>query len=276
MDPKVIKEIGNWSEIKLQIVKDYAAAYSKILANQSPLKHVYVDAFAGAGVHTSKITKDVVLGSPLNALYTNPPFKELHLIDLDGDKIDWLRTFTQGNDNVHLYNGDCNAILINQVFPQLTFQSYKRAICLLDPYGLHLKWDVIKTAADLGTIEIFLNFPTMDMNRNALLKNIEAIDPNEAARMTAFWGDESWRSIAYAENPQQNLFGVEDPLKQSNEKIAEEFRKRLKDVAGFKFVPDPIPMKNSKGAIVYYLFFASQNETGNKIATHILNKQRKT
>lgn len=51
-------EIGYWSEVKLDIVRKYASAYSKILsARKSPrLEHVYVDAFAGAGVHISQKT----------------------------------------------------------------------------------------------------------------------------------------------------------------------------------------------------------------------------
>jgi len=42
--------------------------------------------------------------------------------------------------------------------------------------------------------------------------------------------------------------------KQPNDVIAEAFRERLKTVAGFKCVPSPLPMKNSRGAVVYYLF----------------------
>lgn len=62
-------EIGSWSEIKLEIVRKYAAAYSTIMAKQPSIKkHIYVDAFAGPGVHISRATGDFVLGSPLNAL----------------------------------------------------------------------------------------------------------------------------------------------------------------------------------------------------------------
>ena len=42
---------------------------------------------------------------------------------------------------------------------------------MLDPYGLHLDWEVIETAGKMRSIEIFLNFPIMDMNRNALWRN---------------------------------------------------------------------------------------------------------
>jgi three-Cys-motif partner protein len=42
-------EIGYWSEIKLEIIRKYAQAYSTILSKRR-LEHVYVDAFAGGGV----------------------------------------------------------------------------------------------------------------------------------------------------------------------------------------------------------------------------------
>ena len=269
-----VTEIGKWSEIKLQIIKEYAAAFSTVLTSHSYLKHDYIDAFAGAGVHISKATKELILGSPLNALYVEPPFDELYLIDLDGKKTEILRELTNEHKNVHVFDGDANRILLEEVFPKVRYEDYRRALCLLDPWGLHLNWEVLVRAAGMKSIEIFLNFPTMDMNRNSLPKNFELVDSRNNERMTAFWGDDTWKIAAYSESSQANLFGDPNFEKEPNAVIAERFRDRLKAVAGFKFVPEPIPMRNSNGAIVYYLFFASQNETGNKIATHILNKYR--
>ena len=48
--------------------------------------------------------------------------------------------------------------------------------------------------------------------------------------------------------------------------------KDLKKVAGFQHVPEPIPMRNTKGAIVYYLFFASPKPVAAKIVTDIFEK----
>jgi three-Cys-motif partner protein len=81
-------EIGYWSEVKLDIVKNYAVAYSTILAAQQRprLFHVYIDAFAGAGLHISKTRGRLVPGSPLNALEVQPPFREYHCIDLKREK----------------------------------------------------------------------------------------------------------------------------------------------------------------------------------------------
>jgi three-Cys-motif partner protein len=264
-------QIGYWSQVKLDIVREYAQAYSRILAKQARFQHVYVDAFAGAGVHQLKTSGELVPGSPLNALSVDPPFRELHLIDLDGAKIAHLRSLVGNRPNVFLYEEDCNAVLLNRVFPRLRYEDYRRALCLLDPYGLTLDWKVIEAAGRMKTIEIFLNFPIMDMNRNALWSDPANVDPTDIERMNAFWGDASWRDITYSE--QLSLLGEGDLVKKaSNDDIVKAFQARLKDVAGFKHVPKPIPMRNSKNAIVYYLFFASHNETGARIARDILRK----
>src|SRR5437870_878445 len=78
-----LDEIGYWSEVKLDIIREYAKAYSTNLSAQArpALYHAYIDAFAGAGVHVSKTTGDEVEGSPLIALNTQPPFREYHFID---------------------------------------------------------------------------------------------------------------------------------------------------------------------------------------------------
>ena len=78
-------EIGIWSEVKLAIIREYAAAYARILdatrRDSIPsLRWLYIDAYAGPGVHLSKTTKEVVDGSPLIALKVNPPFSEYHFI----------------------------------------------------------------------------------------------------------------------------------------------------------------------------------------------------
>ena len=267
-------EIGYWSEMKLEIIRKYASTYSLIIEKQREkgirLDQMYIDAFAGSGYHVAKGTKKIVDGSPLVALHVNPPFRSLHFVDLDGDKAEQLRGLTSGQETVHVYHGDCNDVLLTQILPQARYEDYKRALCLLDPYGLHLNWQVIQTAGKMGSVEVFLNFPVMDMNRNVLWLNPSGVDPDDAVRMTMFWGDESWKQVAY--DGTEDLF--EYPEKQPNEVIAKAFRERLHSIGGFKFVPEPLAMRNSVGCIVYYLFFASQNSTGGKIVGEIFEKYK--
>ena len=128
-------EIGNWSEIKLDIVKKYAAAYSKII-NSKKLEPVYIDAFAGPGLHISRATKEFVSGSPLNALLVRPTFVEYHFIDLKSEKTASLREIIGDRPDVHIYPGDCNEILLHQEFAMrifgVAFASLTLMGCILD------------------------------------------------------------------------------------------------------------------------------------------------
>jgi len=266
-----LDEVGDWSELKLEILKKYAGAYTKILRGNK-LHPIYIDGFAGAGEHISKRTQESIAGSPRNALEIEPPFEEFHFVDLNPKRATNLQKLAGDKDNVYVYSGDSNALLISKIFPRVRYKEYKRALCLLDPYGLHLSWEVIKAAAESKTIEIFLNFPVMDMNMNVLWRRPENVTKENIARMNFSWGDDSWKNAAYKK--QETLFGPEDE-KQPNEAIAAAFRERLKQVAGFKYVPEPAPMRNSTSAVVYYLFFAAQQPTAANIVTDILNNYRK-
>lgn len=268
-----IDEIGPWSEVKLDIVREYAQAYSQILSAQKKprLHHVYIDAFAGAGVHKSRSTKEFVPGSPLNALNVSPAFSEYHFIDINQARVGALQQVAQRRTNVFVHEGDCNQVLLTEVFPKVLYEDFRRGLCLLDPYGLHLDWQVIYTAGQMKSVEIFLNFPIMDMNMNVLKHNQEAVPPEQAERMTRFWGDESWKSAAYSTTG--NLFGFEE--KTDNEAITEAFRERLLSIAGFKHVSQPLAMRNSRDAVVYYLFFASPKPVAERIVRDIFKKHEK-
>jgi three-Cys-motif partner protein len=108
----------------------------------------------------------------------------------------------------------------------------------------------------------------MDMNRNALWHQPEKVSAENVARMSAFWGDETWRQVAYRKV--NTLFGFEEE-KTDNETIAQAFGERLKAQAGFKHV-EYMPMKNSSNAVVYYLFFASQKPVAKNIVQDIFRK----
>lgn len=268
--------IGPWSEVKLQILKEYAKQYSIILSKYPKLKYLYIDAFADRGKHVSRKSKEIVPGSPLNALRIKPLFPEYCFIDIDPKKIETLRqivndelkTLDEPRPKIKFKTGDCNDILVNKILPTLTYESYRRGLCFLDPYGMHLDWEVLQMAGELRTIDVFLNFSIMDMNMNVLRHNIDNVDPREIQRMNKFWGSDTWKEVAYS--GKGDLFG--HPEKQRNEDVKNAFRERLNKIAGFKYVPEPIAMKNSRNAVVYYLFLASQKEAADAIANHLFRK----
>lgn len=264
--------IGYWTEVKLDIVREYAMAYSTVLAaQQTPFRHIYVDAFAGSGYHVSRATGGFVEGSPVNALNVKPPFCEYHFIDLDSAKTAGLRELVGDRPDVFVYEGDCNEIIPHHIVPRCRWDRYERALWLLDPYGLDLNWHVVEAAGQTRSVEVFLNFPVMDMNRNVLWRDHARVSQAQRKRMTAFWGDDSWRQAAYPIKP--DLFGGHEE-KADNAEIAEAYCERLRRDGGFAHVAEPLPMRNNNGAVVYYLIFASQRPVAQHIVTAVFAKYR--
>ena len=266
-------EIGYWSRVKLDIVAEYGSRYTITFKNQS-LKKYYIDGFSGAGMHVSKDTGVAVEGSPSRALRVEPPFDEFYFIDMEATKTSYLESLYGSRRDVHIHTGDANEYLIRELLPKIQFRNYNRALCLLDPYGLDLDWEVMYQAGQSKAIDMFLNFPVMDMNRNAIWRHPEEVPTSGIQRMNRFWGNESWREAAYTPSRQQKLWGEPDIEKQDNDAIVAAFCERLRTVAGFEFVPEPLPMKNSTNAVVYYLCFASPKPVAERILTSIFSRYR--
>jgi len=103
--PSLQDVIGPWTEVKLDIIREYAAPYSKIV-QANGFYHLYIDAYAAGGSHISRTTGEIVPGSPLIALATQPPFREYHFIDADAARVDQLRRYTAGRPDVEVHPGD--------------------------------------------------------------------------------------------------------------------------------------------------------------------------
>ena len=63
-------------------------------------------------------------------------------------------------------------------------------------------------------------------------------------------------------------------MKLGNREVVNASQKRLHDVAGFQHVLEPMPMRNSNNAVVYYLFFASQQPVASKVVQEIFASYR--
>lgn len=153
--------------------------------------------------------------------------------------------------------GDANALLLTEVLPRCRWADRARALCLLDPYGLSVDWSLIHTIGQMKSVEIFFNFMVVGANRNVLWNRPDLIPSQRLVLVDRVWGDRSWVGALYKQ--ERDLFGLRGPEKLLNEDVAIAYRERLQNVAGFDYVPDPIPMRNTRGATMYYLFFASPN-----------------
>jgi three-Cys-motif partner protein len=268
----IVDELGDWSQIKHEILDKYAHAYTTIVTKQPSIRKVlYFDAYAGSGYAVDRVSQQQLKGSALRAMNAAPQFHELHFVEQDDEKALILEAATHGDARVTVHRGDGVAIT-ETLLAKARYSDYRRALCLLDPYDLSVPWSLVKRIGEMRSVEIFYNFMIMDANRNVLWKQLDSVPPERLPKMDLVWGDRSWTDECYVLEP--DLFG-ETRRKLPNEDVAEAFRRRLRDVAGFKHVPQPIAMRNSTNATVYYLFFASHNKTGADIVEQIFSKYRR-
>ena len=271
IDP-ALDEIGAWTEIKLRILRDYAREYAKILGANN-FQFWYVDAFAGAGLHVSRRRKELVLGSPRIALEIEPRFTTLYFLEIRPDRIALLNDLKESDKRIQVIQGDCNDVLWKEVIPRLNAAPYARALVILDPYKLNYDWRIVEALGKSKKVDLFLNFMIMDANMNMWHRNPDSPRADQISRLDIAWGDHSWWDVGY-DTRQGNLFGETDFLKTGNAALAQAYQRRLKEVAGFAHVPPPIPMKNSRGGTIYYLYFASQKPVAEKIVRYIFGKYR--
>ena len=262
---KLMDKVGVWTESKHEILRKYCAAYTTIMNAQQRFHWWYIDAFAGCGEQWSKEKDCKVPGSPLVALSIEPKFERYIFIDLEHNKTEHLKGLVPDRDDVEVLEQDGNSAL-RTIIPRVDYSKYMRALCVLDPYGLHLDWSVVEQCGHAGSIELFLNFPIHDINRNVHRQDTTRIRASDRGRLNAFWGDSSWQDVMYSS--EENLFGLQDSVGGNNEIVAA-YKKRLETVAGFEHVPEPVAMYNKKNADLYYLFFASHNRAAGKIVSDI-------
>lgn len=265
--------IGKWSVEKLELLRKYLHAYVQVLKNQDWCRgYEYIDGFAGTGKPKTRDEKKYTDGSPRVALGLSPPFTKYYFIETSSWRLKKLENLRQEfrDRSIEIHSGDCNGVLCDNVIPSLPYESRKRAIAFLDPYGMQLEWGTLQQLAQTRTIEIFLNVPQMAINRSLRRRRHNDIPVATKERMDRFWGTENWAAEFYEEIP--TLFGRQTVRKdQSTKQLGQRFRNRLQEL--FTYCTQPLLMTNSKNAPLYWLFFAGHNSTGYKIANDIFAKR---
>jgi three-Cys-motif partner protein len=266
-----LDEVGYWSEAKLEIVAKYSKGASRILRS-SGFKSLYVDGFAGAGVHKSRRTGKLIAGSPLLVSRVQPPFERIELVEQDPERVALLRSQFAEDRRVQVHHGDAND-LVPRIVKGIARNSDWRAVVLLDPYKLNLKWGTIRGVGATRAADMLIHLPTMQIQRNVVRRTLEAGVESEQQRMTELWGGTGWQTAAYRE--EETLFGSEES-KAGILDIAHAFRERLIEPhgAGFKFCSRPVPMRNNGRRVIYYLLLASQVDVAVKVFEDVTRDYR--
>jgi three-Cys-motif partner protein len=288
--------VGPWAKEKLGALGEYLGYYSKVLKNRGEGKLVwckgivYIDAFAGLGrteVRSKGVALDamsmfdelvresqpevreVIDGSPRVALSTPDKFDRYVFIERDPKRmaqLEGLEEEFKATHKIALRKGDCNAELQQIVVESGIDWKSHRAVCFLDPFGMHVPWKTIEMLGRTKAIEVLINFP-LDMAIQRVLTRTGALQPGWREALDEFFGSGDWWGKVYAEK--DNLFGsATEKLPNAGDNLLQWYCERLK--AEFGNVAHPRLVKNTRGNGLYYLIWAGPHKKGLEGADYIL------
>ncbi len=278
---------GDWTNQKLEILYKYLSAYSKIMNRQS-FNFAYIDAFAGTGYRVSRRKKsdtyplleedteelNFIKGSAVKALEVQPLFQEYIFIEKNEKNFKELSKLKDKypilKDKIKMINRDANKYI--QELCKRNWKSH-RAVMFLDPFGMEIQWETIKSIAQTKAIDLWVLFP-LGVGVNRLLRKDGQINEQHRDILNNLFGTTDWESRFYKTDSQTAFFENEgnNLIKKVNlDEIGRFFIKRLKTV--FKEVAtNPAKLYNSKNNPLFLFCFAAENRVGVKIAKDILKK----
>lgn len=235
----------------------------------------YVDAFANVGAYQDAESQELVDGSPIVALKSEPSFDEYWFIERSQVREERLRARVAAeapDRQVRHFRADANAVLRNEVTTHFRYERRTRALVFLDPYGFQVEWQSVVALAETRAVDIFVNFPIMAVNR--LLDRDEAPDAQRRALIETGMGPSDWLDRIYHVQP--DLFGEvrgqRDRLDAAQ--VAEAYIANLGQL--FRHVSIPVFMRNSINAPLYALVLASHNPAAKTITDDIFTRHERT
>ena len=163
-DGLYIPEVGEWSKDKHYFLQRYIDAFTSSMKSKNWSGLHYIDLFAGAGIGCLRDSKKLDWGSPLIAAQAPNAFTSIHLCELIKKKFDALqKRIIKYHNNAQVLNGDANE-LISGIVEKIPSKSL--SLAFLNPYGLHLDFETLRTLAS-SRVDLIIFFPDhLDALRN--------------------------------------------------------------------------------------------------------------
>jgi three-Cys-motif partner protein len=284
---------GGWTQRKLEVLKKYLQAYTRVFERSRRAgfyKISYVDAFAGTGTlrrpglgglakyfpELENDEREFRKGSVRRALEIEPHFDRYVFIEKDAEKCAELSSVSAeySDRKVRVLNEDANSALLD--WCRNLDARGERAVVFLDPFGASVKWEVIAALGQTRAVDLWVLFPYFAINR--MLPRSHRPPKSWGDRLTSIFGTDEWESCFYATTAFKSLLDshrIESVRRSADHRdIIDFFVTRLK--REFVDVSRPFPLHNSRGSLLFILFFAAGNaqsaRLGLKIANDIIGK----
>jgi three-Cys-motif partner protein len=291
---------GDWTDDKLDCLGKYLAEYRRIFVKNERARYFktwYVDAFAGTGsrsVHDPSEPTEPLFegdygdpesqryrdGSAMIALRLESPFDEYLFIEKSKVRLKELeveigKRYKELLPRCEFSSEDANKAL--REWSTKRDWRRERAVVFLDPYGMQVEWETLKTLAATNAIDLWYLFP-LGIGVARLLPRDGIIEEVCRRRLDLVFGTNEWKNHFYKARVNHSLFGNEETMVRaaSEEKIQEYIEGRLRTC--FAKVARGLVLRNSRSSPLYLLCFAAANErsanTALKIAQWILGHSK--
>ena len=260
---------GEWTRLKLDILREYLNAYTTALKKLFSL--VYIDAFAGNGevsIQTSDPQlRETIDGSAKIAIdITDKQFDRIVLVEQNAgncEALNLLKAQTLGRD-IWVENKDSNSYL-QELLKNTASWSGWRGTVFLDPYGTQVDWATIEAIAQSRFLDAWILLPVSATAR--MLPNErtpDQVSPSWAAHLTRMLGDEDWRSVYVA---QGNFFGEDAAMRPSGIRaVSGLYRDRLRRLFGSRYLDETMTLGNSRNSPMFEFVFCVGSPTERAIA----------
>lgn len=285
---------GEHSTAKLSALAYYLDAYATALKlqpdPQRPFRLHYIDAFAGKGTFAPRLTDESGVATPEDragsariALDTEG-FKNYTFIELNERHCAALQQLADKEPpgRVFVRPGNANDIL-PQVLQSIDWRN-ARGVLFLDPYGMQLRWEVLKQAASTQALDVWYLFPLSAVLRQ-MPRSKAALDQSKLDSLTRLLGTEEWQNF-YRPPRMGDLFGnVADEREADADAVLEWFSGRLREHFAYVAPPAKLMMgsagKATAGPALFALYFMVSNpsraatDLAKKLSTGVLERLRK-
>ncbi len=235
---------GSWSRDKLYFVSYFAELFSTGMKNYWPTR-AYVDLFAGPGLNLDKTTGEEFDGSPMLALGGKTPFTHLYFNDRNPEFVSALKQRQQSrfpDQTAYYYTLDCNeasGVIVREL------PSSALVLCFVDPWTYEITFDSLAELCQHRSIDLIVTFHSTAIKRNA---------HQEIAAVDKFLDDAAWRDEYFAAEGNPSL--------PPTYVLIETFKASLRERLNFTQFGDPEVIRNTAGAPIFYLLFASRHPKG--------------
>lgn len=299
---------GQWTEDKLDCFQKYVKAYLTIMnayRDKNEWELIYFDGFAGCGDRKRQGEEEqkmvtlfgedalvddlhVYQGAAERVVQIEKEmrgFDYYYFIDKDEANITRLemkladyettgrKIFRAGDANVELQKlADC----LRKTKYETKHNKLAKALCLLDPFGMSVKWDSILAVADKG-IDLWILVPTGSIVNRLIKNNGELRFPDKLEEFFGVHRQVIKERFYEKQVIATDLFDTDREEVRKVKNIIGEIDQLYRDQLGeiFKYVtPEPLVMRNSRGLPIFHFVCASDNKTAVKIAQQIINKKQ--